>query len=292
MNLVSIITPTYNRPDYLDRLLKSIDTQTFRDFDIVVVDDNSNEPDAYEVVINRYRENGLEIRYVRNDINRGAQYSRNLGVSLTHSKYLAFVDDDDEWFPNKLEKQLDLLERCSEEVGLVYTWADAVECEGNVVHQYRSSHRGDDLRPLLQSCFIPSPTVMLTRAAYDAVGGFDETLRSCQDWDMWTRIVEAGYCYEVVEQCLAVYHKHDRPSIGRSTRRLEGYLKFYGQHSASYNNQGLRKVLSENYRALAAEYSAVGDRAQCLECLRLALSSWSFNYKAGIRLIQTIAGLY
>lgn len=285
---VSIVIPTYNRPDLLDRLLASIKKQTFAGFEVLIVDDNSPNQREYERVIARYTESLNEFYFLRNEKNGGAPYSRNRGIKLAKYDLIALVDDDDEWLPDKLMKQVRLFESSAPNTGLVYSWADSIDQSGNVVYRYRSSHRGNDLSLLLDSCFIPSPTVMVSREAVTRAGLFDEDLPSCQDWDLWTRIVEYGYYYNVVEEVLALHHKHDRPSIGNSARSLQGFYLYYEKHAASYERMMMKKNLSEKYRGLAYQLSHSGNNEFAKLCLQKSLSHWKFNWKSCIRYLQTM----
>lgn len=227
---VSIVIPTYRRADYLDRLLASITRQTFRGFEIIVVDDHSPEVEAYARVVEKYAARFPAFTFLRNASNMGAPHSRNRGIEAAAYPLIALVDDDDEWLPEKLEKQVTVFRQSGAEVGLVYTWADAVDASGQVVHRYRSEIEGQTARAILRSCFIPSPSVMVTKAAMIEAGMFDESFPSCQDWDMWTRIVLKGYAVRVVKEVLAIYHQHGNASIGLSENARQGYRMYYRKH--------------------------------------------------------------
>ncbi|MRS01743.1 glycosyltransferase family 2 protein, partial [bacterium] len=190
---VSIVIPTYKRPDYLNRLLESIARQTFQGFEVIVVDDNSPNREEYEHVISKFKSIFKEMHFVSNDANRGAPFSRNRGIRLAKYSLIALVDDDDEWLPEKLTRQVALFSNSPENVGIVYTWTDAIIEKGDVVHRYRGEIEGKALKEILRECFIPSPSVMVRKKSIEDAGLFDETLPSCQDWDMWTRILLAGY---------------------------------------------------------------------------------------------------
>lgn len=290
MSLFSIVTPSYNRPDFLARLLESICHQTNRDFEVFVIDDASPDQEAYERVVGQFTQ-AIPLRYLRNEVNRGAQYSRNRGVAASTGKLIAFVDDDDEWMPQKLERQAALFSSASERLGLVYTWADAVNEEAIVLHQYRAVYHGNVRAELLDACFIPSPTVVLRRTAIEKVGGFDESLPSCQDWDMWIRIAEAGYDIDVVKDILALHHKHQRASIGTSIRSLEGFFRFYEKHTALYKRLGMVRNLSEKYRGLAYQANKTGNRNMAILALRRSITLWKTNVKAWIRYVQLLLGV-
>jgi glycosyltransferase involved in cell wall biosynthesis len=226
---VSIVIPTYKRPDLLERLLTSIQKQTFVNFEVIVVDDNSPQEEKYGKVIRKYEDVFASILYLRNDENSGAPYSRNRGILQAKGELIALVDDDDEWYPQKLGKQVDLFEKGEEDLGIVYTWTEA--WQGNEIkHKYMSQHEGHAIKELLKECFIPSPSVLVRKKALLDAELFDIHMPSCQDWDMWTRILAQGYKCEVVKSFETIYHKHERESIGTSSRAQKGYEMYYSKH--------------------------------------------------------------
>ena len=285
MPLFSVIIPSHARADLLARLLASLSAQTMKDFEAIVVDDASPDSDAYDGVVDRFSRQ-LELRYFRNARNSGAQVSRNRGVSESRGAFLAFVDDDDEWLPGKLERQAALFSSASPRVGLLYSWADGVDDQGRTVHRFRPLHRRNVLNALLESSFVPSPTVAVRRAALDASGLFDESLTSCQDWDMWTRIAAAGFEFDVTEEVLALYHMHGGASIGSSPRSLHGYASFFAKHAGLYATAGMTGDLSEHYRGLAYRASASGNHDVAGAALRRSVELWPGNWKAWVRYAQ------
>lgn len=224
---VSIVIPTYKRVDYLDRLLRSIEVQTFKDFEVIVVDDNSPNIIEYNPLIEKYKNIFKELRFITKKENRGAPHSRNIGIKEAKYDLIALVDDDDEWLPLKLEKQVEVFEKSNEKVGLVYTWTDVMNENREVVHNYRSELEGNLKKKILKECFIPSPSVMVRKKAIIEAGLFDESFPSCQDWDMWTRIIMKGYEVKVVKKMVTIYHKHNNGNIGLSKNANFGYKLFY-----------------------------------------------------------------
>lgn len=227
---VSIIIPTYNRPDFLDRLLSSIRQQTFQDFEIIIINDNSDNLGEYDKIISKYKNLYKDLIYVINDTNRGAPYSRNIGIDKSKYELIALVDDDDEWLPNKLEKQVEVFKHGSKNLGLVYTWTYVSSNDKLYEGIYNSTLAGDVIKNILKECFIPSPSVMVKKEVIVNAGKFDEDMPSCQDWDMWTRIFLNGNSCEVIKEYLTIYHKHDMPTIGLSKNALEGYKMYYSKN--------------------------------------------------------------
>lgn len=227
--MISIVIPTYNRPDLLDRLLSSIKNQTFTSYEIIIINDNSKNLKSYKKVIDKYKQMFNSLTYIVNDMNMGAPYSRNIGISKSNFKLIALVDDDDEWLPSKLEKQHAIFDS-NENIGICYTWTIVSENNIHKKNIYNSLLNGNSLKPLLRECFIPSPSVMVLKEAIENAGFFDIKMKSCQDWDMWTRIIKKGYSYSVVNEYLTIYHKHNLDNIGLSKNALKGYNRYYKKH--------------------------------------------------------------
>lgn len=228
---ISVVIPTYKRPDLLSRLLASIANQTLFPNEIIVIDDCSGMQSDYMKCIEQYRQIFANLHYEVLQINSGAPVARNKGISLAKGEWIALVDDDDEWLPTKLEKQWNLISNHPDErLGLVYTWAHALGKAG--MDSYDSCHsiRGDGRKALLSTNFILSPSVMVKREAILQAGCFDARLPSCQDWDTWVQICLKGYHIDVVEEIVTVYHRHGGESIGLSPKAKLGYKLFLEKH--------------------------------------------------------------
>ena len=226
---VSVVIPTYNRPDYLERILRCISSQTRKVDEIIVINDNSDNLAEYSSVIEAFR-NEMEIRYIVNEKNMGAPCCRNIGIRKSRYCYLALTDDDDEWKNDKIEKQLKVMK--SGNYGLLYTYGTAVDEDGKEI--YRFEGQENNLQSLLRKNFIPSSSVMVSYEAISRAGMFDLQMPSCQDWDMWIRIISLGYAFKGIEEPLVVYHKHERGSIGTGTKAEEGYRLYYRKHLPKY----------------------------------------------------------
>lgn len=240
-NYISIIVPTYKRADFLRKLLDSICNQTYKFFEVIIIDDNSPNIEEYNVLIEEYKEKIEEFKFLRNEKNMGAPYSRNRGIKESKYDILALVDDDDEWKPEKLEKQIKIFNESNDNVGIVYTWTNIKFGQKNI-GENKTSLSGNILSALLEDNFIPSPSVLVKKKAILEAGLFDEKLPSCQDWDMWIRIVNSGYSGHVVEEFLTIYNKHESQSIGTSDKAKLGYRMYYRKHFYLYFNKYISKL--------------------------------------------------
>ncbi|WP_255194491.1 glycosyltransferase family 2 protein [Natronobeatus ordinarius] len=192
---VAAIVPTMNRAKRLDAALASVFAQTYRPLEAIVVDGGST--DRTPSVVDRYREEYGDdrITYFRNDEPQGLPAARNQAATVTDATFLAFLDDDDRWHPEKIERQVAQFTASDHEIGLSYTGRVSRTESGEHVHTARPSVDGDAYRDLLVHNVIGSPSrAMVTAEAFEAVGGFDEELRHQEDWDFYLRIARA---YEI-----------------------------------------------------------------------------------------------
>ena len=185
--MVSVIIPAYNAAEWIGETLQSVLAQSFRDLEIIVVDDGSID-DTVSVT----KAFGKGVKLIRKP-HSGKSASRNAGIYAAQGEYIAFIDADDLWLPEKLELQLQMFSR-NPNLGWVYSDGYLFEDKstknsmtfGSISHLYN----GNILCPLLLRDFIPSPTPVIRRELLDEIGCFDETLlrNEPEDWDMWLRI--------------------------------------------------------------------------------------------------------
>ena len=200
---VSIIIPTYNRGQSIGRSIESVLSQTYQDFEVIVVDDGSTD-NTRELVAGF---NDERIRYVRHEENKGEAAARNTGIKAARCDYIAYQDSDDEWLPEKLARQIELLENASPEVGVIYTgfWKTENHKRTYVPFSWVSQKNGDIHKELLKGNFIGSPVVLIKKECFNKVGLFDERLRNLVDWELWLRISKR-YHFRCVDEPLAVAH--------------------------------------------------------------------------------------
>jgi glycosyltransferase involved in cell wall biosynthesis len=187
---VAAIIPTMNRADYLQRAVESVADQTYDNIEIVIVDGGST--DRTPVVVSEFQEmlgDGV-VTYLRNEEPQGLPAARNQGVEATDTDYVAFLDDDDLWHPPKIEQQIERLDPSRGE-GMCFTWVVSRTPEGEHVHTRRPDPESGRYNQLLVRNGIGTPsTVMATRDAFEAIGGFDEDLRYQEDWDFYIRMAQ------------------------------------------------------------------------------------------------------
>ena len=187
--LVSVIIPTYNRAYCIENAVQSVLQQDYENMEILIVDDGST--DDTEAVIK-----GIEderIHYYKNSSNKGAAATRNIGLALAQGKYIAFQDSDDEWLEGKLRQQVEVLEHS--DYGMVYSCFEREFPDGRVEKVPRDAiqpeaKQGYIYPYLLAESFISTQTMLVRKEILEKLQGFDESLKSYEDYDLAIRIAQ------------------------------------------------------------------------------------------------------
>ncbi|ASJ06241.1 glycosyltransferase family 2 protein [Thermococcus pacificus] len=223
---VSVIIPTYNRAHLLKRAIESVLRQSFDDFELIVVDDAS--PDNTQEVVESLDDG--RIRYIRLKKNSGGPVARNTGIKKARGRFIALLDDDDEWFPHRLEVQIKKFEEIGKEFGVVYGGFYYVsQQDGRILGKRLPKFKGDVYTHLLKENFIGSPTLLIRRECFKKAGLFDPALTSSQDWDMWLRIARY-YEFDYVNEIVAKYYVHGRQISFNMKKYIPGRERFISKH--------------------------------------------------------------
>lgn len=241
MPRVSVIIPTYNRSELLVKAVASVLDQSFSDFELLVIDDCS--PDDTRAKIEGIGDS--RVAYFRNPENKGVSGSRNFGIERSRGEFIAFLDDDDEWLPGKLQRQVDILDGVSTETGLVYTGVLSVDLDtGSLIETVVPRHRGKVLDDLVFSNFIPTSSVLVRKECFTAVGLFDESLAYGEDFDLWIRI-SSRYSVDYIEEPLVIHKDHPRTTTANNSLVAVNVRRILEKHSALFasNKKGLSNYL-------------------------------------------------
>ncbi|MBA7689290.1 Undecaprenyl-phosphate 4-deoxy-4-formamido-L-arabinose transferase [subsurface metagenome] len=221
---VSVIIPTYNRAHLVSRAIESVLNQTYQDFEIIVVDDGSTD-DTEEIVRSFKNE---RIRYIRHEKNKGAAAARNTGIKVAKGEYIAFQDSDDEWLPEKLEKQMKVFENVPQEVGVVYT--DMWTITRNKKRYFYSPKIMPENKIIYKRVLnygvmnIGIQTALIKKEAFDKAGVFDEKLPRFIDLELFIRLLKYYYFYHIKEPLVNYFHTPE--SISSNTKAIITARKF------------------------------------------------------------------
>ncbi len=215
--LVSVIIPTHNRVNMLVRAVKSVLNQTFKNFELIIVDDASEEKEATKKTIKELKDKRIRYYYKTREPHNSSS-TRNEGIKLAKGEFIAFLDDDDEWLPKKLEKQLDFFKK-DPEIVLVYTRKYFIKDNKLTLKKDVNSNVFGrvSLRDLAFSEITPS-TVMIRKRCISECGFFDENLDCAGDREFWIRISRCGRIGFSPEY-LIKYHIHKSPNTSSNNKK-------------------------------------------------------------------------
>lgn len=235
---VSVVLPTYNRPETLRRAVATVMAQTYEPVELVVVDDHSERP-ARDVLDELDLSALAAVSCIRHDQNRGANTARNTGIAEATGEFVAFLDDDDRWEPEKLARQVEAFETGGPNVGFVYTGARYIYDDGERV--ISNDIAGDVTEAILSGASIAEfSAVMVRRSVIERAGLPDERLPSWQDHEWFLRLsLECEFA--VIPEPLTVRHWDHDGRIGQDfrTRRDISYPLFVEKHRALAGEYGL-----------------------------------------------------
>jgi glycosyltransferase involved in cell wall biosynthesis len=263
-----VVIPSYNSAGYVTTAVASVLGQTFEDLEVLVVDDGSTDDTRDRLA--GYRSDS-RFRYLH-QANAGVACARNLGIAQSRGEYVAFLDADDVWKPEKVARQLAALAG-DVGVGVCFTAFQVVDADLRPLRVVGGSEGVPTLEALLfRGNIVGTPsTVMVARSLLDQVGGFDPALSQCADWDLWVRLALRTPFVALAEP-LAVYRTHGK-SMSRDVALLERDSTYLLRKAFAIpclaERWGVRSrtALARNYIVLAGSYFQAGLVRDCARCL-------------------------
>lgn len=205
-SLISVVIPTYNRAGYITNALESVLSQTYQNFEILIVDDGSTD-DTKEVILSL---DNPKIRYIYQE-NAGASAARNTGIKNAKGEFIAFLDSDDTWYPEKLEKQLEVF-RNNENVDIVYSAMEWIQVRTGKkdLNRYKNYKTREDFVKFLLCYMLPiGSCIIFKKSVFDKAGIYDETLNVAEDWDLCLRFAPLFNFY-YHDEVLASCYRHNK----------------------------------------------------------------------------------
>lgn len=202
--LVSVIIPTYKRPTYLKRAIQSVLQQTYQNIEVIVVDDNNPSSEGRvltEQVMDFYKDNE-KVLYIKHEYNKNGSAARNTGARESKGEYLMFLDDDDEFYPQKVESQLNCLLNKSTDFQACYSNYDRFDSKGKLIDKCGENREGNlYLEALKRNFFVQAGSnLMVSRKAFFNINGFDESFLRNQDLEFLARLLlKYKICYSDIK---------------------------------------------------------------------------------------------
>jgi len=217
MAAVTVIIPTFNRAHKIPRAIASVLYQTFADYEILVVDDGSE--DATHEVLTRFRSH---IKWITHSKNLGVSAARNTGIRESHSPLIAFLDSDDYWLPDKLAAQISFFSEHPEAVACQTEelWIRRGARVNPMKKHFKPS--GEIFEPSLKLCVVSPSAVVVKRSLLEEVGVFDEGFPVCEDYDLWLR-VSWKYPIWLIPEPLVIKEGGAFDQLSRSVQGMDRY---------------------------------------------------------------------
>lgn len=237
--LISIILPTYNRGYIIQKAIDSVLVQNYEYWELIIVDDGST--DETDEVVRRYHDE--RIRYVKNETNMGANYARNRGVRMAKGEFLAFIDSDNVLFPSKLEILYKEFKK-SDKLGLVFAQVQIVDLNGTENIFPREEFRINDITEIMSyTNVIDTNAAIIKKQLFEKVGGFDESLKRMQDWDLFFRALkERDYSVRYIPKIVTINYLQNN-SISYSEDYGQAYVSFLLKNYKTMSLTGREKAL-------------------------------------------------
>lgn len=274
---ISVIIPTYNGASFVERTIRSVLGQTHTRFELLVVDDGSLDATG-EIVRNLAAQDG-RVKYFYQQNSGGPAQPTNYGIGQAMGTWLAFLDHDDTWLPEKLATQVQYLQQHGVDMVTCHTLV-CWETDRGRITKIKVPRSRDYARLILEKNFILSTSSVLVRAEVaKAVGLFDEQLIGPQDWDFYIRVLTGGYSLGVVNNFLYIHalsEKNISASINPETYEAQRVYLFN-----KYRHFYARKDVHSNYlRSVGVQYAAFGLPARARKFFWMSLKENYFNFRS------------
>jgi glycosyltransferase involved in cell wall biosynthesis len=253
---VSVIITTFGRPDYLEKAIKSVLKQTLDSIELIIVDDNNPDTEARlltESMVENLINSNEKIIYLKHEYNKNGATARNTGVAKAKGKYISFLDSDDEYYTERLEKCFDKIEQCSNKIAGVYTGCEFRK-KGKRYHVHNKVHGGNFLVTTLANKFMLSTgsNIFIRKCVVDGLGGFDEKFVRHQDTEFLVRVFEK-YDLEAVSEVLVIKNNENLnlPDVYKMIDIKERFLHKFKPIIQALNKNNQRFIYQNHYISLA-----------------------------------------
>lgn len=278
--MISVIIPTYNRTESLLRAINSVFDQTYRDIEIIVVDDNADN-----LEVRKYIENTIalyeNIIYIKNEKQEGGAISRNIGIENSRGEYIAFLDDDDEFYASKLENQLRLFEETEDmNLGMVYCYGHIVYPNGDIEIE-DTSYTGYPLEEHMKCNIARTSFWLCKREVMVRIGGFED-IDSNQDGVVILKMLANGYSVDVVCKILTKYYLHgvNDGITGITEKNLAADHQYFLMCKSKFNlleKNARKRVILNYYYNRNFNLIILRKDKECIKDLRFLFDNFPFQ---------------
>lgn len=276
---VSVVIPSFNREKLVMNAIESALSQDYDNLiEVIVVDDNSTDR-TEDVVISRMRDDP-RLKYIKNTKNLGGGGSRNKGIAAASGEIIAFLDSDDVWKKERLSSQINAFEDCM--VVAAFCNYEMRQYETSELISTNSKAKNKPIDRIYTGNFLGSTScLMARRETLCEIGMFDARLKSCQDWDIYIRLLQKGrYCY--TEQILFTQYFHGKRLSGKKENIIQGLSLLISKmegycNEAGFSQKRKNKTLSDLYYRLGMYYCRYKDKRGAVNAFVQAQKLYLFN---------------
>lgn len=250
-DLVSVVIPTHQRYDTLFRAIDSVINQTYRNIEIIVVDDNYDDLELRKNIKKRIINNYNNVKVISKNKHLGGAIARNIGFDNSKGNYIAFLDDDDEYYTKKIENQINFFKKSKDKkLGLVYCYGDIIYPNGKVEKEL-TNYKGNPLSIQMMFNIAGTSFIMIKRNVFKKIGGF-EPIYSHQDGILLLNLLANGFNVDLCEESLVKYYFHTKDSgiTGVNENILNADIEYFNKCKKYFNlisKQEQKKVVLKFY---------------------------------------------
>lgn len=289
--LVSVVITCYNYGEYVKHSIESVLNQTYSNLEIIIINDGST--DSSDEVISKYLIN-KNIKYIKQE-NKGQAVAKNEGIKNSIGEYIAFLDADDIWVSDKLEKQINII-ISRPNIGLVYSSMQIIDNDNNIVETninniYLKNKSGKVTNDLLYDNFVPFSSALITRKCIESAGCFNENIKMGIDWDLWLRI-SLDFEFDYVDERLILYRsghpcqmsKNISQRLNSAENIFNNFIYKYGHLLDKKHIRGARLYMNYN----RGSYYLSTNYLKSFTYFAKAMWCDKYNYKGYIKTVKIL----
>ena len=286
--MVSVIIPTYKRAHLLKRAILSALQQTYSNFEILVINDSEEEREVLGII---EAIGDKRIKYYRNQRKKGGNGARNTGILKANGEYVAFLDDDDEWYPNKIKRQIETLSGNNNNWNGVYCGFE--EFKNGIWKEKKNLKEGSLLFELLtgKNPIATGSTAIFKKAVFEQIGLWDENLIRHQDYEFLVRYFQK-YKLAFINEILVKVYGHNFPVAKTSEIAKKVFLNKVNKQILNFSKKKQRKIYAYQYFELSLIFAGEKNFSKTFFYLKKSVSYCFLNYKSYIKLLLIITSSF
>ena len=247
--MISIIIPTFNRATFIERAVKSVINQSYQDFEIIIIDDCSQDNTDFVIEKLKTKYSQYKIKYFKNNQNKGAQYTRNRGIKNAKGEWIAFLDSDDEFLPERIEKAL----KKAKEKNVQIVHCECIVDYGNNVPVEKRGIRklsGNIYHALLESSGPAFPGLFVKKICFEKINFLDESIVAHQEWETSIRLAKY-FEFGFIDEPLFIWHRGHEAISKDKKRNIVGHCQIIEKHANDIIKHLGKPFLQRHYLTLA-----------------------------------------